>query len=711
MGGAGVSFTKMHISRLVGMVLLLPLCTLGRAQDLAAPVTYKTVAVPASRAVQDLTGLSHVQLEVEAPLDVQPIIVRLEKVPLQEAMDRIAKVLRGQWAKRKDTWVLSRSVDQQEAILKLARDKRAEQFKAQVANRMAGRPSVEFTEEEINKALHLPSNQHGNEVEMQAGSMLGNTGSARLTDVALNAIDLTDVVADPFATRIVFSSSPRPLQRPLNLSSEQVASIYREQNLWTAVGKKVDAESPLGDKSFGRHMIDPSDARIVVALQISEDGSSRISTSIVNSQDEQYVSAYEDVEEGYGTDDPDPSIRKPFQALALKPVTVSAVSREMRSLLTARYNDGETSTRPADAELRQLLLNPTKHDPLSFAPSEMLLGIGEEKAWNVVATLSDELAFATGGEDAGGSDPASFLAQVSLESEVNTAGGWLTVRPLQPLFVEARRTNREALEAYVQSVQGAGYSALINEAQFAAGNERYVDDSLATFWAAMIKPMSQSFDETDWHTLRFYGLLDHDQRGALRDGHVLLASQLTADQKDAVADMALDPPFTDFDFYAESSAPPRMSTDPNDRQFWQRLDNEPSEELNELVPMTAQISVTSIPGHAIKMRGQSDDGAWEMWVHPQYALRLIRRNKGEDGLSFAAASTVQLKFRITLSEHVKLGSMLTEYHNDLTSWGKLAQLPPDLQKELAVERKNLENGPPFGGDSPPSGSDTPPPPR
>jgi len=70
-----------------------------------------------------------------------------------------------------------------------------------------------------------------------------------------------------------------------------------------------------------------------------------------------------------------------------------------------------------------------------------------------------------------------------------------------------------------------------------------------------------------------------------------------------------------------------------------------------------------------------------------------------------------LKFRITLSEHVKLGSMLTEYHNDLTSWGKLAQLPPDLQKELAAERKNLENGPQFGGDSPPSGSDTPPPPR
>ena len=80
----------------------------------------------------------------------------------------------------------------------------------------------------------------------------------------------------------------------------------------------------------------------------------------------------------------------------------------------------------------------------------------------------------------------------------------------------------------------------------------------------MIKPMSQPFQDTDWKTLRFYGLLTHEQRAMLRQGTILIANQLSAEQKEALTVMAIDPPFPDFDFMSETMSQPRISGDPND---------------------------------------------------------------------------------------------------------------------------------------------------
>src|SRR5438105_3393779 len=82
---------------------------LGWGQDLTVHVTYKTVAIPARQAIADLAKISHQDLRVENELAGQPLILRLNDVPLKDAMDRIASVLHGGWFRDRTQFTLQRT--------------------------------------------------------------------------------------------------------------------------------------------------------------------------------------------------------------------------------------------------------------------------------------------------------------------------------------------------------------------------------------------------------------------------------------------------------------------------------------------------------------------------------------------------------------------------------------------------------------------------
>jgi len=60
-------------------------------------ITYSTPAVRASTVIDKLSQIAHKRLRVTAPLDQEPLILRLNVVRLSDAMDWIASALDAKW--------------------------------------------------------------------------------------------------------------------------------------------------------------------------------------------------------------------------------------------------------------------------------------------------------------------------------------------------------------------------------------------------------------------------------------------------------------------------------------------------------------------------------------------------------------------------------------------------------------------------------------
>ena len=77
--------------------------------SLTQKVTYTTRAKTITRVLADLTKATRVRMECNGDLDKEPLILKLNGVPLKEAMDKIAEVCAGEWVKKDNALILQRS--------------------------------------------------------------------------------------------------------------------------------------------------------------------------------------------------------------------------------------------------------------------------------------------------------------------------------------------------------------------------------------------------------------------------------------------------------------------------------------------------------------------------------------------------------------------------------------------------------------------------
>ena len=71
-----------------GLFVACSLCSCSAfAQNLDQPIDYRTPAVSASQVASDLSKLAKFPVQVDAPLDGWPLILRFNHVPLSKALD------------------------------------------------------------------------------------------------------------------------------------------------------------------------------------------------------------------------------------------------------------------------------------------------------------------------------------------------------------------------------------------------------------------------------------------------------------------------------------------------------------------------------------------------------------------------------------------------------------------------------------------------
>lgn len=524
---------------------LITLACIASAQEAPKTITYTTVAVPVRTAVEELAKQTGLKLVVSKQIAEEPLILRLENVPPQEAMDRIAAAMSAEWEQDPEGIRLTRSPS---LLRKLAKDRiarRMERFNKSVDRLVAAfRQAPDWTEEQ---ALALAKKQHALQLSAERGdsgehAAMGfleieeQTPSYRLFARLLPAMNLEPIAAQNGNSRLVFSSSPNRLQRALPQTALSAAELaMAEQDRWTMAMEEVRPSNEPID--FVREPQDRKPAKVLLtARTFDHNGIAGLEVAVYNATGEILYQSSTMLGADFGMwQRLEVADQKLEQDAKDEPsISLSALSQELLTKgLAGVVGTRAPKEEPPSKELMGILLAPDTVDPLSLAASEMLLQTAEAKGLQLVAYLDDAMAavpiYFTKKETI---KPSVVLARTTSlgRTEVEVADGWMIARPQEPLTALETRTSRKALARVLNAAHKKGYVTLEDLATFALSRSEGGEGTLFRLYVQTILGQDQSLPGNEWELLRLYGSLYDHQRQALTSGQPLRAGDLSPDQ-------------------------------------------------------------------------------------------------------------------------------------------------------------------------------------
>lgn len=127
------------------------------------------------------------------------------------------------------------------------------------------------------------------------------------------------------------------------------------------------------------------------------------------------------------------------------------LSPENRAFNAALRGEGEpvsSKWQPAEGKLRETLISPEKHDPLSFSATETLLKVANATKANCVAALPDLMVYGS-----------SLTGNVAAALKLRLEGGWLNASP-SDYGTRLARIPRRVLGAFAREIDRTGATSL-----------------------------------------------------------------------------------------------------------------------------------------------------------------------------------------------------------------------------------------------------------
>lgn len=353
-------------------------------QDSSRHVNYTTVTVSMSKALADLSRLSGMEIHASPPVASEPIILRLDDVPIDAALKQIATTFEAQWERKKTGLVLTRpeelvrktqaELDAKAAIVIAAELAKKTKVIADMpawdsafANRLANQFG-EMMKELEGEGVWTP------QVGERHAAIRAKLPTSRALARLMGLLDPKALASIRPGERIVFSSDPTPLQLPLPHDLSGVLDPYTaETAVWIEERKRVLPDYGKTGGSFhdGSDGLDqPSKpSTVLVTATRATDGGLDFGLIIANatghivgqSQDSIGTFDYEAYRKQLDTRSPDPVIK------------LSSESEAIRQALIGYQNfDGNRPMKRLDPAIHQILVHPEQREPLSFAASEIL---------------------------------------------------------------------------------------------------------------------------------------------------------------------------------------------------------------------------------------------------------------------------------------------------------------------------------------------------
>ncbi len=533
--------------------------------DLTKKVNYEANALPARRSVQELGAKAGVSLDVSQQMYSPVLVLRLTDVPLKDAMDRIAAATSGEWLKEEGgTYRLIRS--------NLVQNREAnEERQAEIAE--IRQAIKRFVDSQNPKPASPAAGQKADEEEEEEmdfqipGFGVGGAAAKAIAKL-VSRIDPSVLAAANDDSRIVFSTSPTRMQRPMPPNSGPVfAELIAEHNKAAASRpergqeEKTEEERQLEEFMklvFGETRSDqPVEVQPAKALLIASKGRFGFGMSlelrlygprgkvVLRGSHTLMIRSGMFGEMMQAASGADPAKGRPAPAGEDKPIELSPTTRELVEYFRS-FSSGNPSGKTSPS-LEELLARPDLRDPLSFVPGESVLAVAKARNLNLVANLPDDMVSLFDFMfDRGGMTVNGFLNQLetSRETKVQIKDGWMTVRPAKPENARKKRQDRSALAALIAAARSKGAPSLDDFAAYALRCEPPMQTPLAMTYLTVFAPnaMSQGFGgPVDWDMLRLYGTLSIQQRQALADKAEIAFASLAPVQRGYVQKMAFGP--------------------------------------------------------------------------------------------------------------------------------------------------------------------------
>jgi hypothetical protein len=510
--------------------------------DLSKPVSLSLPAMSVERSLAELSTKAGVPLVAAAPVRQEILILRLVKLPLCVAMDKIASATAAEWQKTPAGFQLVRTP---EGVRKLQEQERAaeiERVRAALGKLSAISDQPWNDEKAKGLANGLESLQRSyNPQHVPDGFWLRYEGALRQAPAGravrrmLPLLDPVELATLPVGERVVFSTQPTRVQRPLKGDPGPVLeSFYREQSIWASALERVPSES---GNDAGITLISDADrsalsARpskiLVAATRYASDAGIALEAMIVASDGKIVGQSSVALTES----------APPSAVASTEPMpgeTAIALSDDAAAMAARVLGTPATLT----DEARRLIVNPEKSDPLSLYASQMISMASEGRHESLVACIPDSemWTLASLARDRG-LKPAALLNGLRNAGQVaiDEKDGVLTLSPRHPLEASANRLDRAALGKLLRACAANGRADVESLASFAWQVPNEESGQLGTVLATAYFGQRGSETMNDWKALRLYGSLSPMQRRSLQSGPLELRA-LSPQQTELVRSM------------------------------------------------------------------------------------------------------------------------------------------------------------------------------
>ena len=519
-----------------GTVLVFCLaCCFALAQDLTQPVTYITRAKPLRLVLLDLTKKTNAQLTCAQNIEEEPLILKLDAVPLKEAMDKIAGVLGGAWAKTDRGFQLSLG-DEAKTWHEQAIQAKADGITKSINDQLKALSSHKTLDKDTATALvkvmagdsKNPSPDQG-VLENNAARTLQALSTRPVLEM-LAKFNPKDLVLTRPGEQVVFASDPTPFQKPLPDIDKELAELAAGENVVADAVELSSLPAARKQQELKKHPhLDPPFAKVTVTLfdvfaylSLYDTSGNKLGGFFAN----------------IGHDFYDPAAhRSQEQKIRNKLQTGVTLGPNAEEIVPFVVNPDRTAFRPLGEVTRQMLLSPTLVDPLAIATSDLALGFGQQMGLNVVYLPTDYGEVWAYVATRGGKTNLELLQDVldrRRDTQLTADDGCLVGRPVDPIEALQKRIPRPAFERLLNSAAEAGYTSVDDLANFAlsVGPEVDVAPTVITMEALGEQPFKWD-GISDWAANAFYGTLDETQKKLAAEGTLRLdKTTLTGQQLD-----------------------------------------------------------------------------------------------------------------------------------------------------------------------------------
>lgn len=536
-------------------------------ESLNVKVDFSTVAVPAPRAIEALSQAAKIKLDVAPTIQGEFLTIYVKDTPLKDLMKRIAEVTTGEWRLEGETYRLFRATavaqqqarNEQQARVNAIRKEMNDLFKSLEPRPANAKPEPDGVQEGPMGGMGM----------FGGGSSAANKAIIKL----LRPIDPAVLASIGEGQRLVFSSNPTRIQRPLMGNLNQIISeMIAEHN--KAIANQPKSDEPEDDdfkqvaeflKQLGVDLEEkPIQGRAQKALLIAARqpfiGGLSIELKLYDVQGKVILSDQVMLSDGEGgmfdmaeiadmLPADTPGVRRPERPKVEgpdKPIEFSATTKEINEVFGGAGGmmmGGMPSFKPLSAETDAKMLRPDLYDPLSFELSESLLAAGAHKKMGVVANLPDDVMSLFGiMRGSQGRTVNGFLGQMLSNPNLKTtmADGWVTIVPAKPHASRTSRVDRVALSRLLQASKSKGVASLDDMAAYAQTNRPPTETGIAMLHFMLYAPnvMSQGMmGMQDWDMLRLYGQLSMEQKMGARNGISIPFANLAPGQRTLVERM------------------------------------------------------------------------------------------------------------------------------------------------------------------------------